>query len=156
MQIFLRFDLFLACFNYFQENQQREKLKIEKQKEDLKSEKLKNKMLVKEGKAPVFLSKSDRKKKELVEQFEELKKSGKIDNYLKKKDKKNAAKEAKDRRKSKAQSQMWLWNCRNLVHLCSRNLSMVNFKNGIFIQMTNVGLITLSWQSVIMLLRFLL
>ena len=70
----------------------------EKQKDDQKAEKRKNKELLKEGKTPVYLSKSDRKKKELVEQFEDLKKSGKIDSYLKKKSKKNMV---KDRKKMK-------------------------------------------------------
>ena len=42
------------------------------------------------------MSKAERKNKELVDKFEELKSSGKIDSYLKKKAKKN---ESKDRRK---------------------------------------------------------
>ena len=78
------------------ENQAREKTKISKQKEAEKAEKQKNRELAKEGKAPVFMSKVERKNKELVNKFEELKSSGKIDSYLKKKAKKN---EAKDRRK---------------------------------------------------------
>ena len=78
------------------ENQAREKTKISKQKEAEKAEKQKNRELAKEGKAPVFMSKVERKNKELVDKFEELKSSGKIDSYLKKKAKKN---EAKDRRK---------------------------------------------------------
>ena len=82
----------------FQENQAREKGKLEKRKDDQKEEMKRNKELAKEGKAPVFISKSDRKKKELVEKFEELKGSGKIDKYLKKKAKKN---ESKDRRRMK-------------------------------------------------------
>ena len=41
------------------------------------------------------MSKSARKNKELVEQFEELKSSGRIDNYLKKKAKKNLHKDKK-------------------------------------------------------------
>jgi len=80
------------------ENQAREKGKLEKRKDDQKEEMKRNKELAKEGKAPVFISKSDRKKKELVEKFEELKGSGKIDKYLKKKAKKN---ESKDRRRMK-------------------------------------------------------
>ena len=71
-----------------QENQAREKQKIEKKKKAKLDEKLQNKELLKEGKSPVFMSKSARKNKELVEQFEELKSSGRIDNYLKKKAKK--------------------------------------------------------------------
>ena len=51
--------------------------------------------MLKEGKSPVFMSKSARKNKELVEQFEELKSSGRIDNYLKKKAKKNLHKDKK-------------------------------------------------------------
>ena len=77
------------------ENQAREKNKIEKKKKDKNDERLKNKELLKEGKAPVFLNKSERKKKELVEQFEELKSRGRIDNYLKKKAKKNMIKDKK-------------------------------------------------------------
>ena len=61
-----------------------------------KAEKQKNRELAKEGKAPVFMNKIERKNKELVDKFEELKSSGKIDSYLKKKAKKN---ESKDRRK---------------------------------------------------------
>ena len=47
------------------------------------------------------MSKSDRKKKDLVDKFEELKNTGKIDQYLKKKSKKNMI---KDRRKMKEMS----------------------------------------------------
>ena len=82
-------------YNLLKENQAREKNKIEKKKKDKNDERLKNKELLKEGKAPVFLNKSERKKKELVEQFEELKSSGRIDNYLKKKAKKNMIKDKK-------------------------------------------------------------
>jgi len=77
-----------SYYYLLKENQAREKNKIEKKKKDKNDERLKNKELLKEGKAPVFLNKSERKKKELVEQFEELKSSGRIDNYLKKKSQK--------------------------------------------------------------------
>lgn len=66
-----------------------------KLKEAQQEEKKTNKLLAKEGKAPVFMSKSERKKKELVEQYEELKSAGKIDQYLKKKAKKNLSKDKK-------------------------------------------------------------
>merc|ERR1712038_1988343 len=60
------------------ENRAREKTKISKQKEAAKEEKQKNRELAREGKAPVFVSKAERKNKELVDKFEELKSSGKI------------------------------------------------------------------------------
>ncbi|XP_060559856.1 uncharacterized protein LOC132719915 [Ruditapes philippinarum] len=57
--------------------------------------KQKEKQLVKEGKTPYFLKKSDKKKLELAEKFKELQKSGKVDQYMSKKMKKNAQKEKK-------------------------------------------------------------
>merc|ERR1712062_539072 len=77
------------------ENQSREKMKIEKQKETVNEERKLNKKLAKEGKAPVFKSKTERKTKELVDKYEELKSTGKIDQYLKKKAKKNMSKDRK-------------------------------------------------------------
>ena len=62
---------------------------------------MKNKELIREGKAPVYMNKSARKNKELVEQFEELKSSGRIDKYLKKKAKQNII---KDKKKMKSNS----------------------------------------------------
>ncbi|KAH3850729.1 ribosomal RNA processing protein 36 homolog [Dreissena polymorpha] len=67
----------------------------EKQRKRMELEhtwKAKEKQLVKEGKAPYFLKKSDKKKLELAEKYKELQKSGKVDQYLMKKRKKNAQK----------------------------------------------------------------
>lgn len=83
------------------ENQAREKKKVEKEKAAKNEERKKNKELAKEGKAPVYVSKSERKKKDLLDKFEELKSTGKIDSYLKKKAKKNEAKERKNMAKFK-------------------------------------------------------
>ena len=85
------------------ENQVREKTKINKQKEAEKEEKNRNRELAKEGKAPVFMSKAERKNKELVDKFEELKSSGRIDSYLKKKAKKNETKDRIKMKKMKSQ-----------------------------------------------------
>lgn len=85
------------------ENQAREKKKVEKEKAVKNEERKKNKELAKEGKAPVYVSKSERKTKDLVDKFEELKSSGKIDSYLKKKAKKNEAKGRKKLSKMKQQ-----------------------------------------------------
>lgn len=49
--------------------------------------------LVKEGKRPFYLKKSDKKKLELAEKFKKLKSSGKLEQYLKKRGKKNTSKE---------------------------------------------------------------
>ncbi|KAL9954353.1 hypothetical protein ACROYT_G041878 [Oculina patagonica] len=51
--------------------------------------------LVKQGKRPFYLKKSDKKKLELAEKFKKLKSSGKLEQYLKKRGKKNASKERK-------------------------------------------------------------
>lgn len=51
--------------------------------------------LVKQGKTPYYLKKSDKKKLELAEKFKKLKSSGKLQQYLKKKGKKNTSKERK-------------------------------------------------------------
>lgn len=49
--------------------------------------------LVKQGKRPFFLKKSEKKKLELAEKFKELKSSGKLERYIKRKDKKMTGKE---------------------------------------------------------------
>lgn len=51
--------------------------------------------LVKQGKRPFYLKKSDKKKLELAERYKELKSSGKLEKYLKRKGKKMASKERK-------------------------------------------------------------
>ncbi|KAM8842560.1 ribosomal RNA processing protein 36 homolog isoform 2-T2 [Synchiropus picturatus] len=53
-----------------------------------------------QGARPFFLKKSDKKKLQLAERYQELKKSGRLENFLKKKRKRNAG---KDRRKLPAQ-----------------------------------------------------
>jgi ribosomal RNA-processing protein 36 len=68
---------------------------LEKRKDGKRDEQKQNKALAKEGKAPVFMSKGERKNKELIAKYEELKTTGKIDNYLKKKAKKNMSKDRK-------------------------------------------------------------
>jgi ribosomal RNA-processing protein 36 len=45
------------------------------------------------GKKPFFLSKSEKRKRELVAKYEELKSSGRLDKYMAKRRKKNAAKD---------------------------------------------------------------
>ena len=91
---FISLTLFLTLKS-FQENQAREKKKVAKEREAKNEERKQNRELAKEGKAPVFMSKTDRKKKDLVDKFEELKSTGKIDQYLKKKAKKNMIKDRK-------------------------------------------------------------
>jgi len=51
--------------------------------------------LVKQGKRPFYLKKSEKKKLELAEKFKTLKSSGKLEHYLKKKGKKATSKERK-------------------------------------------------------------
>jgi len=60
-----------------------------------RSFKKKEKELVKEGKTPFYLKKSDKKTLELAEKYKELSKSGKVDKFLLKKRKKSAAKDRK-------------------------------------------------------------
>ena len=91
---FIYLTLFLTL-KLLQENQAREKKKVAKEREAKNEERKQNRELAKEGKAPVFMSKTDRKKKDLVDKFEELKSTGKIDQYLKKKAKKNMIKDRK-------------------------------------------------------------
>ena len=51
---------------FFQDNQEREKKKHAKLKSSRDAERQTNKELMKEGKQPVFISKAERKAKELV------------------------------------------------------------------------------------------
>ena len=63
------------------------------ERQKIKSERLsKERELVKMGKKPFYLKKGDEKKLELVEKYEELKKSGKLEKVLEKKRKHNASK----------------------------------------------------------------
>ncbi|KAL4237417.1 rRNA biogenesis protein rrp36 [Mactra antiquata] len=79
------------------------KMKQQQQSDNAKQKKMeleklwkeKEKQLIKDGKNPYFLKKSEKKKLELAEKYKELKESGKIEKYLSKKLKKNAQKERK-------------------------------------------------------------
>ena len=87
--------------------------------------------MLKEGKSPVFMSKSARKNKELVEQFEELKSSGRIDNYLKKKAKKNLHKD----KKKMSHLQNWLGlsvTCIKSTHAISIHEKWKKYNNFVF------------------------
>lgn len=53
----------------------------------------KEKTAVAAGKKPFFLSKSEKRKRELVAKYEELKSSGRLEKYMEKRRKKNAAKD---------------------------------------------------------------
>ncbi|XP_017538537.1 ribosomal RNA processing protein 36 homolog [Pygocentrus nattereri] len=78
------------------ENQERAQKKQEQQREKELQFKRKQRELVGQGHRPFYLKKSDKKKLELGEKYNELKKSGKLENFLSKKRKRNAI---KDRRK---------------------------------------------------------
>ncbi|CAB4031946.1 ribosomal RNA processing 36 homolog, partial [Paramuricea clavata] len=67
------------------------KIRKEKQKERSQKEL----SLIKQGKRPFYLKKSERKKLELAEKYKTLKGSKKLDQYMNKKRKKNAMKQRK-------------------------------------------------------------
>ncbi|XP_045170155.2 uncharacterized protein LOC123532674 [Mercenaria mercenaria] len=71
------------------EQKKRHRMEMEQQWKE------KEKQLVKDGKTPYFLKKSEKKKLELAEKYKELQKSGKVDQYMSKRLKKNAQKEKK-------------------------------------------------------------
>lgn len=73
----------------------RERNKLEKRKKIEDEDRLKNKELLKSGSKPVFMSKTEKKNRELVSQYEELKKRGNLDKYIKKKNKQHATKDRK-------------------------------------------------------------
>ena len=77
------------------ENQNREKRKVEKEKNVYVERKKKNRELVKEGKMPEFVSRQEEKSRGLIEKYEELKNSNKLEKYMKKKSKKNLGNERK-------------------------------------------------------------
>ena len=77
------------------ENQNRERKKVEGMKQSEKEQKKRNRELIKEGKAPEFVSKEEKKNMKIVEKYEELKSSNKLDQYMKKKNKKELGKERK-------------------------------------------------------------
>ena len=77
------------------ENQNREKKKVEKEKNTLRERKKSNRELVKGGQVPEFVSKKEEKSRNLIEKYEELKKTNKLEQYMKKKNKKNLIKDRK-------------------------------------------------------------
>ena len=77
------------------ENQDREKKKTEHEKQARHDERKRNRELLKDGKSPEFVSKQERQNKDLIEKYEELKKSNKLESYMKKRNKKNLSKERK-------------------------------------------------------------
>merc|ERR1712126_263316 len=77
------------------ENQNREKKKAENIKQSEKELKKRNRELIKEGKPPEFVSKQEEKNMSIVEKYEELKNTNKLDQYMKKKSKKDLAKDRK-------------------------------------------------------------
>lgn len=77
-------------------NQQQQAAKQkQRQKEIERSLKQKEKELIKEGKTPYFLKKTERRQLELAEKYKQLQKSGKVEQYLGRKRRKNAQKEKK-------------------------------------------------------------
>ncbi|XP_069673541.1 ribosomal RNA processing protein 36 homolog isoform X2 [Periplaneta americana] len=81
------------------ENQDREERKRKKKLEKKRQERNTQIELLKQGKKPIYYKKSERKIIDLVEQYEELKKGGKLHKHIEKHRKKNAQ---KDRKKLKA------------------------------------------------------
>lgn len=77
------------------EQQEAAKKTAEAKRQTEKQRKKSELELVKQGKRPFYLKKSDKRKLELAEKFKKLKSSGKLDQYLKKKGKKVASKERK-------------------------------------------------------------
>lgn len=86
----------LKSFLKRMENQKRNHQRQEQQREKELCYKRKQRALVGDGHRPFYLKKSDQKKLQLAEKYNELKKSGKLENFLSKKRKRNAV---KDRRK---------------------------------------------------------
>ncbi|XP_068444805.1 ribosomal RNA processing protein 36 homolog [Clinocottus analis] len=78
------------------DNQERARKSREQQRERELQLKRQQRERANEGARPFFLKNSEKKKLELAEKYQELKKSGKLENFLSKKRKRNAG---KDRRK---------------------------------------------------------
>ncbi|PSN40599.1 Ribosomal RNA processing protein 36 [Blattella germanica] len=78
------------------ENQEREKKKLQMKNKRKQEEHNANIDMLRQGKKPVYIKKSEKKVLELVDQFEELKKTGKLNKHIEKQRKKNAR---KDKRK---------------------------------------------------------
>uniref|UniRef100_A0A3P9I7A8 rRNA biogenesis protein RRP36 n=1 Tax=Oryzias latipes TaxID=8090 RepID=A0A3P9I7A8_ORYLA len=77
------------------ENQERARQNREKQRERELQFKREQRERADQGARPFFLKKSDKKKLELAEKYQDLKKSGKLDKFLSKKRKRNAGKDRK-------------------------------------------------------------
>ncbi|XP_029352297.1 ribosomal RNA processing protein 36 homolog [Echeneis naucrates] len=84
------------------ENQERARKSREQQRERELQFKRQQREQANQGAQPFFLKKSEKKKLQLAEKYQELKKSGKLENFLSKKRKRNAI---KDRRKLPQQLQ---------------------------------------------------
>ncbi|XP_028255286.1 ribosomal RNA processing protein 36 homolog [Parambassis ranga] len=84
------------------ENQERERKSREQQREKELQFKRQQRERASQGAQPFFFKKSEKKKLQLAEKYQELKKSGKLENFLSKKRKRNAG---KDRRKLPRQLQ---------------------------------------------------
>ncbi|XP_040891378.1 ribosomal RNA processing protein 36 homolog [Toxotes jaculatrix] len=84
------------------ENQERARKSQEQQRERELQFKRQQREQANQGTRPFFLKKSEKKKLQLAEKYQELKKSGKLENFLSKKRKRNAV---KDRRKLPRQLQ---------------------------------------------------
>ncbi|KAM7008873.1 ribosomal RNA processing protein 36 homolog [Tautogolabrus adspersus] len=84
------------------ENQERARQSREQQRERELQFKREQRERANQGARPFFLKNSDKKKLQLAEKYQELKKSGKLENFLSKKRKRNAG---KDRRKLPKQLQ---------------------------------------------------
>ncbi|XP_055345822.1 ribosomal RNA processing protein 36 homolog [Paramacrobiotus metropolitanus] len=78
-----------------QENQERSKMQKKKGNVKEMERKELNKKRLNEGKKPFFMKKSDKSLLDMVAQFEDLKKKGKLKSYMEKKRKKNAHSESK-------------------------------------------------------------
>jgi len=82
---------------HLQKVREKEKSEVlkKKEKDKQKLEREENIKRLKEGKKPYYMKKSTRKYVELVDKYEELKASGKLEKYLKKKRTKNAIRDKK-------------------------------------------------------------
>ncbi|XP_055315417.1 ribosomal RNA processing protein 36 homolog [Sitodiplosis mosellana] len=77
------------------QNQNLEEKKLRERKQAKTEERQKNKDAIKNERKPFFMSKREQKAQDLVKQFEELKKSGKLNKHLEKRRKKNMSRDRK-------------------------------------------------------------
>ncbi|XP_072319616.1 ribosomal RNA processing protein 36 homolog [Eucyclogobius newberryi] len=77
------------------ENQERATLSREQQRNRELEFKRQQRQRANQGQAPLFLNNSERKKLQLLEKYQDLKRSGKLENFLSKKRKRNATKDRK-------------------------------------------------------------